>query len=220
VAKPKRERNPIYVERPQPRAARKVWDALVAAGYKKINLWFEDIGNALEMCGPVGGWQFQDESGAGEWLGYDSDTAAERAREMGARSTKPQPGPELMYRYEDVTYAAPFDETGTLPGTLVVELRTYQVVRRTDKGCWVALCSNDTPGGDDQFLGMERFVLTGAHKRFACPTIEEARLSFIARKRRQASIYRAKMERALWAISQAVDVWEPIGPAADEPAKE
>lgn len=85
---PKRERNPIYVERPKPVAARKIWDALVAAGFQKINLWFEDIGNALEMCGPTGGWQFQDESGSGEWLGYGWGEAIARAREMGVERSK------------------------------------------------------------------------------------------------------------------------------------
>ncbi len=34
-----------------------------------------------------------------------------------------------------------------------------------------------------------RFVLESAHKRFACPTIEEARVSFLARKKKQLRIY-------------------------------
>lgn len=191
----KRERNPIYAERPEPRAARKVWDALITAGFQKINLWFEDIGNALEMCGPTGGWQFQDKDGDGEWLGYDSTAAVERALELGRKHAKQAAQPELMYRYEDVAYAAPFDETGTLPGTVKVELRTFKLIRRTPKGFWVALAAGS-------FIGCTRFVLAGARRKFACPTIAEARTSFIARKRRQAGIYKARLDRALWAIAE------------------
>lgn len=105
---------------------------------------------------------------------------------------------ELMYRYEDVAYAAPFDDTGRSLGTVKVELRTYQVVRRTAKGMYIALGG----GSDGDFLGMERFMLTDARRRFACPTIDEARQSFIARKRRQAGILKAQMDRALWAIAE------------------
>ncbi len=110
-----------------------------------------------------------------------------------------EPASELMYRYEDVAYAAPFDDTGCLPGTLEVELRTYRVVRRTAKGAWIAGCFPDSDGFD--LIGAERFVLLAARKRFACPTIDEARQSFIARKRKQARIYKARMERALRAIA-------------------
>ena len=38
-----------------------------------------------------------------------------------------------------------------------------------------------------------RFILLSAHKRFACPTVEEARLSFIARKKRQLEILNSQL---------------------------
>lgn len=107
---------------------------------------------------------------------------------------------ELLYRYQDVAYSAPFDEAGTLPGTVKVELHTYKVLRHTERGCWIALMFDATEG--ITFTGAERFMLRTARRRFACPTPDEARKSFIARKRRQASLCKLQMERALWAISQ------------------
>ena len=98
---------------------------------------------------------------------------------------------EHWYRFVDVMYAA-YDPWGDnddyRPGTLEVELRKYRVLSHTRKGVWIA-----GPRGD-------RFVLAGARKRFACPTIEDARVSFIARKERQRGIYRARMERAQKAL--------------------
>lgn len=71
-----RERNPIYRTRPTPRAARRIWDSLVTAGHKVDHLVFEDIGSALEMCGPSGGWFYRSDLGAGP-LGYSADEALE-----------------------------------------------------------------------------------------------------------------------------------------------
>lgn len=99
---------------------------------------------------------------------------------------------DVMYRYEDVAYAAPFDETGTLPGTVKVELRTYKVVKLTAKGAWVVPIYAGYWHADDD----RRFVLAKSRKRFACPTLEEARASFVARKSAQIRIYKARIERA------------------------
>lgn len=107
---------------------------------------------------------------------------------------------DLMYRYEDVAYAAPFDDTGRLPGTVKVELRTYKIVRRTDKGTWIAGCFKDSSGMI--VIGAKRFVLLTARKRFACPTLDEARASFVARKQKQVRIYKARIERAIWALAE------------------
>lgn len=110
---------------------------------------------------------------------------------------------ELLYRYQDVAYSAPFDEAGTLPGTVKVELHTYKVLRHTERGCWIALMFDTTDSTNSGiFTGAERFMLRTARRRFACPTPDEARKSFIARKRRQAILCKLQMERALWAISQ------------------
>jgi hypothetical protein len=94
---------------------------------------------------------------------------------------------ETWYRYEDIVYASIYDDG---PGRLVVELREYEVLRHTPKGVWLTMGFGD-----------KRFVLRGAHKRFACPTKLEARESFIARKRRQIRIHEAQAARARSAIS-------------------
>jgi hypothetical protein len=97
--------------------------------------------------------------------------------------------PVYFYRYEDRMYCS-FDEYGDSYGSsyLKVELRKYRVRKYTPTG--VRLC------------GLSRFVSTKTHKRFACPTIEEAKISFIARKERQAAIHQGKADQARRAIEQ------------------
>lgn len=57
-----------------------------------------------------------------------------------------------------------------------VFLEIYYIYKRTAKGVWIA------------DWGKNRFVLSDATKRFAYPTREEARVSFIKRKKRQLAI--------------------------------
>ena len=117
------------------------------------------------------------------------------ARTRGACEVNvPTPPKEVWYRYEDVQYAAPLNEFDVPvgQGQLVVVLREYEVVRHTAKGVWVCLWS-----------GKHRFVLRDATKTFTCPTRTAALKSFIARKRRQASIYKARLDRAQRSIAMA-----------------
>lgn len=104
--------------------------------------------------------------------------------------------PEIYYRYEDVQYAAPLDEWDRPrgPGELKVELRTYEVDKRTACGVWLV----QTFGSFRSSI--RRFQLDRSHKRFACPTLDLARESFVARKRRQAAIHQAAVDRAERAI--------------------
>jgi len=100
----------------------------------------------------------------------------------------------LMYRYDDVSYAPMCDEFGESRGSsrLEVELRSFEVLRRTQKGTWIDV------------HGRERFVLDGARKKYAHPTVELAQESFVARKRRQLGIYEARAARARQAIELVV----------------
>lgn len=93
---------------------------------------------------------------------------------------------EIWYRYEDVRYASSIDEFDQPlgDGYLEVKLREYPVFKHTAKGVWLGWASRD------------KFVLKNSRKQYACPTIEEAKQSFIARKKRQASIYRARLRDA------------------------
>lgn len=101
---------------------------------------------------------------------------------------------EQWYRYVDVVYSGGVSEHGdAIPGgphTLKVHLRKFDVAKITPKGVR---------------LDNGRFVLSSARRRFACPTIDEARQSFIARKKAQIRIYSDKLacaERALQIIKQ------------------
>lgn len=98
--------------------------------------------------------------------------------------------PQFYYRLEDVAYAASVDEWGHAsgPGSLEVVTRKYRVVKVTPCGVW---------------LDIGRFVRNGTRKQFAHPTMEGARESFAARKRRQAEIYEARAHRARRALSMA-----------------
>lgn len=96
------------------------------------------------------------------------------------------------YRYKDTQYAAPLDEYDNPVGTgqLKVELEKYRVVRETPMGVWLSFLGVSAP----------RFCRRDSRRRFACPTIEEARESFIARKRRQIAIHQKTVDRAKRAI--------------------
>ena len=103
--------------------------------------------------------------------------------------------PERFYRFVDVAYASPFDDTGRMPGTVRVELHIFEVARRTAKTVWLV------PEGWVGFSGIEqRRMLIGARCRYACPTVEDARTSFIARKRRQIRILNGQISRATSAL--------------------
>jgi hypothetical protein len=107
---------------------------------------------------------------------------------------------EIFYRYEDVQYAAPVDEFDRPLGfgSLEIQLREYTVLKHTAKGVWIDL---DGAGAFRRIPGGARFVLLNARKRFACPTIAEARASFLARKRKQIRIHKAQVARAERAIA-------------------
>ena len=89
----------------------------------------------------------------------------------------------VLYRFEDYLCG---DEYSV---EVKVHLREFEVLRTTPCGAWI----------EGQY-GRKRFVLKDSRKRYAHPTVDEARESFIARKKRQLSIYQARArtaERAL-----------------------
>ena len=62
-----------------------------------------------------------------------------------------------------------------------VTLYRYPVLKTTPQGVWI-----------EYGLG-RRWVKTNARKRFACPTIDEAFISYRKRKRRQIGIYKERI---------------------------
>ena len=107
---------------------------------------------------------------------------------------------ELMYRYEDVRYAAMLDEWENPIGVSRPELRllTYPIKSRTPKGVWL-----------DMGFGDRKFILLTARKRYACPTKEEALASFVARKERQADILGSQLARVNTVIEIAKCLLDP-----------
>lgn len=102
--------------------------------------------------------------------------------------------PEFWYRYDDWLTAAPVDEYENPIGETEVHvgLAKFHVLSRTPKGVWLSRYSFGTEA--------KRFVLHDARKRYACPTVEEAAKSFLARKARQAAILRARLRRVEAAV--------------------
>lgn len=101
---------------------------------------------------------------------------------------------DVLYRYEDVQYSAGVDEYGNTintDGPIRIQLYKFNIIKRTPKGVWISLNHN------------KRFVLNNSRKHFACATIEEAKKSFLARKKAQLRIYRARIRRAEKAIALA-----------------
>lgn len=92
----------------------------------------------------------------------------------------------VWYRLDIVRYAGPVDEWGDVSGPGRTDIRKYEypVIKNTPKGVWLAV------------YGDAKFVLRDARKRYACPTIEEALKSFIARKKKQIAILSSRIEEA------------------------
>lgn len=110
----------------------------------------------------------------------------------------PKPG-DIWYRYEDHMYSTVIDADREEYGSsLEVHQKKYTVVRVTPKGVW--LCSGaNTKVRDGKLFKTylaPRFVLRECRKRFACPTIDEAKESFYARKDKQARIYEGRAATA------------------------
>jgi hypothetical protein len=102
----------------------------------------------------------------------------------------------VYYRVYDQLVSAGVDEWDNPLGPARVEVYVMEipVISRTPKGVWLDYCG-------------KRFVLDSSRKRFACPTVEEAEESFIARKTRQLSILNkqaANVRRAMEATADAV----------------
>lgn len=75
--------------------------------------------------------------------------------------------------------------------TVGIRVEAFDVIKHTPKGAWLDV------------HGEKRFVKTDARKRFACPTIDEAKQSFIARKKRQISILSSQLTTAKRALELA-----------------
>lgn len=103
-----------------------------------------------------------------------------------------QSKPEVWYRVEGTTYAPPIDEYENVIGSSsqVLRYNEYEVIKHTPKGVWVK-------NFDGLGNVIQSFVLANPHgKRLCYKERAFALYSFIARKKRAASIMRARVQEA------------------------
>lgn len=91
---------------------------------------------------------------------------------------------DKLYRYETVSYAPSLDEDNYPVGAsqVKVELHTFDIIGKTKCGVWI------------NYRCTKKFVNQNARKQFANKTPTEARLAFIARKKRQLRILQHQLE--------------------------
>lgn len=100
---------------------------------------------------------------------------------------------ERWYRY---------DADQDCGGSWHVRCFSFPVLKHTPKGVQLNV------------WGKRRFVLRDARKRYACPTVEEAKESFMARKRRQYRIYRTRALDLEKLLDLAPEIMDEVRPRA------
>lgn len=74
-----------------------------------------------------------------------------------------------------------------------VNLRSFQVIKETPCGAWVAEFWADWV---DAISGKKRFILEGPGRRFCYPDLSQARQSYLCRKRKHLEYLERSMARA------------------------
>jgi hypothetical protein len=110
-----------------------------------------------------------------------------------------------LYRYYDVQYSAGIDEwdNDLGPGRVGISLMEFEIIKETKCGVWILTGYCFTSPNESIPKEYQKFVNLNANKKYACRTKEEAKESFIARKKRQIRILSAQIERARKALVEA-----------------
>jgi hypothetical protein len=126
---------------------------------------------------------------------YLTRKGAEAALDFG-ESLSLEDFPIIWYRYREQQQHADFDEWGDVCSGTRLELACdkYRVKSITKRGVWLTT----TYPSDFKKLVVHSWV-----KKYACPTVEEALVSFLARKKRQHGIYTKRAATAARAIGLA-----------------
>lgn len=111
-------------------------------------------------------------------------------------------GQDVLWRIDDRVYSVVLDAESERYGTSDphIEAQWFPVVKRTKRGAWINV------------WGSRKFVRVDARKRWACPSLDEAVASFLARKRRQEAIHLSVARRArfcidaLWSVDQRTKI--------------
>lgn len=103
----------------------------------------------------------------------------------------------FLYRFEETSYSVVIDADREEYGSRTdIELYAYPIVRRTPQGHTI-LTGGSITGNPT------RWVSDHTVKQFACPTIDKAKASYIARKKKQARIYEARAKKARYLAAKA-----------------
>lgn len=98
----------------------------------------------------------------------------------------------VAYRFED-RLCSVADEYGEHAySTTEVTLHKFEILKHTKCGIWIR-----------DYGGAKRFINQTCTKQYAHEKVEDALQSFIARKEKQAHIYRARADTAIYAIRVA-----------------
>jgi hypothetical protein len=100
------------------------------------------------------------------------------------------------------------EEPHWFDGMMTLRVQVFVAVKRTPRGAWIV------PAGG--WHTKQKFVLDGAGKRFAYPTIEAAKESFIARKTRQIALLEQNLIFANAALRHAAGPFTLDTPFHDE----
>ena len=106
---------------------------------------------------------------------------------------------EFYYRFDDRLVSAGVDEFDNPlgPPQVHIYVSKLRVLKHTPKGVWL-----------DLGFGDRRFVLDAARRKYACPSFEEARTSFNARKARQVKLLQIQIAHVMRATELAASLSE------------
>ena len=97
---------------------------------------------------------------------------------------------EYLYRFRDQLVSNGVGEYDGYTGSHVkVLLDRFCIMKRTPKGAWIDI------------WGEKRFVNLTARKQYACDSPEEARQSYLARKKRQVRILSSQLSSSKSAMA-------------------
>ena len=99
-----------------------------------------------------------------------------------------------LYRYEDEGYFS-LDDIGDSERR--VSLKAYPVIKETAKGVWINI----------SFVVKPKWVSLHSKKRYAYPSLTEAKFNFLKRKQSQVAILEEKLIVAKKGLKLATDLW-------------
>lgn len=99
---------------------------------------------------------------------------------------------DIAYRFEDRLCSVADEDGEHAYSRTEITLYKFEILRHTKCGMWIR-----------DYGGAKRFINQTCTKQYAHEKVEDALQSFIARKEKQASIYRARADTAMHAIRVA-----------------